>query len=138
MKYVKLLFAALLAVFAMAASAADLPTSFNAVTTNGTAVSISTARMASFECGGGQVTTTRVDSAQFYYIDTSGSLCAKLRAQPNFVNKWVKQQGVSRWFQAIHDSSQCYAGSTLINYNTGLTISGDGCQLDADLKAKSN
>lgn len=123
---------------AVPAAAADLPLSFQATTTNGTQVAISTHRMASFECSGGQVITTRVDSAQFYYNDASGTLCTKLQAQPNFTSNWVKQPGVTRWFQAIQDSSQCYAGSSLINYNTGLTITGDGCQLDSLLKAKSN
>lgn len=124
--------------FAGQASAADLPLSFNAVTTNGTPVAITPDRLASFECSGGQVTTTRVDSGTFYYNDASGSLCAKLQAQPNFASTWVKQPGVNRWFHAIYDSSQCYSGSTLINYNTGLLISGDGCQLDSLIKAKSN
>lgn len=129
---------ALLAVFAFSASAADLPTSFKATTLNGTQVAITPDRLASFECVGGQVNTVRVDSAQFYYADASGALCAKLQALPNFASTWVKQPGANRWFQAIYDSSQCYAGSTLINYNTGLTIAGDGCQLDTLIKAKSN
>ena len=132
------LFAVLAVAFAPMASAADLLLSFNATTTNGTQVAITPARLASFECSGGQVTTTRVDSGTFYYNDASGALCTKLQAMPDFASKWVKQPGVNRWFQAIYDSTQCYSGSTLINYNTGLTIAGDGCQLDSLIKAKSN
>lgn len=124
-----------MAVASGVASAQTLP-SFNAVTTGGTPVAITTHRMASFECTGGQVNTTRVDSDTKYYIDTSGALCTKLKSVSGFASKWVKQPGVERYFQVIFDSSQCYAGNTMLNYNYGLQIS-DGCAVDADIKNRS-
>lgn len=123
-----------LAAFGVSAYAADLPTSFKATTLNGTQVAVTPARLASFECVGGQVNTVRVDSAAFYYVDAGGALCTKLQTLPNF----VKQPGVNRWWQVTYDSSQCYAGSTLMNYSTGIAVPNDGCQLDTLLKAKSN
>lgn len=140
MKYLKLFCLAVLATFALSAcfsaSAADLPMSFKATTTNGTQVTITPHTVASFECVGGQVNTARFDTDPKYYVDAG--LCAKLKAMPNFAANWVQQPGTERYFQVAWNSMQCSSAGTQVTYSATFPALGDGCQLDSLVKAKSN
>ena len=136
---------ALLAVCAFSASAGDLAPAFKA--DNGKVFSLA-ANDIGFACSPGTVTVTKFNTAAFSFPDASGAVCSKVTTSPGFYANYVQQPGTpadtktyyrATWIEAYCGSPQGVHGSVLsYPINGGPLVIQDGCQTDAQIKARAN
>ena len=136
-----LLAAVLLATAAVPAHAGDLKPAFKA--DNGKVFSIK-ADDIGFACDSGTVTVTLRNTDARVFPDATGAVCAKVIASPGFYDNYVQQPGTknyyrANWIEAYCGSPQGVYGSVLsYPINGGPLVIQDGCQTDAQIKARAN
>lgn len=120
------------------AQAADLTYNLKATTLNGSAVTFNAKDIGGFECYGTQVDVMGLNSNLSYYVDTSNTLCNKLKALPNFASEYVQVPSTNRYLRGWMQTG-CSGGQSYVSYswNGGPLYFADGCQLDTLIKAKS-
>jgi hypothetical protein len=133
---------ALLAVCAFSASAGDLKPAFKA--DNGKVFTIAADNLG-FACEPGTVKVTQSNTNAFTFPDATGAVCTKVTSSPDFYGNYVQQPstptGTKVYHRATWIEAYCNGSAQSVlsyNVNGGPTVLSDGCQTDAQIKARAN
>jgi hypothetical protein len=123
------------------AAAGDLKPAFKA--SNGVVFTLPANNQA-FTCAPGEVIVKEANTNTRSFPDSTGSVCTAVTTSADFAGNYVQQVGTPpstrTWYRANWIEAYCSTGGSLLSYpvNGGPTILPDGCQTDAQIKARAN